>query len=256
MSDRTAESPLASEEKRVLELLFEDGPTIELSGAMDQRNSAQNGRYIYHIHEELTKGLGGKYFSRHSGFIALGVLFTFASALALAITARGRDTTGAIFFASWILFCGFIIGIMMELSLKPQWKAALRTGTGWNKLLPATAAIAVFLGVILLLLKALTSGISLSYSLMLVLTMLVNFGWGPRLKRKSSLGRQAADEIAGFFLFLQKTDQDQMNRLNPELNVPQDLARYLPYAIALEVTETWGDHLSQTFLATTVFAED
>jgi hypothetical protein len=26
---------------------------------------------------------------------------------------------------------------------------------------------------------------------------------------------------------------------------------YLPYAIALEIKEAWGDHLAQTFLATT-----
>jgi len=41
MSDRATESALAPEEKRTLELLFEDGPVIELSGAMDQRNAAQ-----------------------------------------------------------------------------------------------------------------------------------------------------------------------------------------------------------------------
>ena len=41
---------------------------------MDERNAAQNGRYVYHIHEELAKQLGNKYFTRHSGIIALGVL--------------------------------------------------------------------------------------------------------------------------------------------------------------------------------------
>ena len=91
MSDRATESALAPEEKRVLALLFEDGPVIELSGAMDQRNTAQNGRYVFDIHEELTKDLGGKYFTRHSGFIVLGVLATFLFALPLAATARGRD---------------------------------------------------------------------------------------------------------------------------------------------------------------------
>ena len=256
MSDRATESALAPEEKRVLVQLFEDGPVIELSGAMDQRNTAQNGRYVFNIHKELTKQLGGKYFTRHSGIIVLGVLATFASALALAITARGRDASAAVFFTLWVLFCGLIIGMMIELSLASAWKAAVKTGMGWTKLLPATAAMAVFGGAIAFLLKNLASGVSLSFSLMLVAFLLINLGWGPRLKRKSPLGRQVSDQIAGFRQFLQKVDQDRLNRLNPEVNAPQDLDRFLPYAIALEVKEAWGDLLSQAFFASTVVAEE
>jgi predicted membrane protein DUF2207 len=256
MSDRATESALAPEENRILGLLFEDGPTIELSGAMDQRNTAQNGRYVFHIHEELTKDLGGKYFTRHAGFIVLGVLTTFASALVMAIMARGRDASAAVFFTIWVLFCGLIVGMMIELSLASAWKAAVKTGMGWTKLLPATAAVAVFGGAIALLLKNLASGVSLSYSLMLLAFLLINLGWGPRLKRKSQLGRQASDQIAGFRQFLEKVEQDQLNRVSPAGNAPQDMDRFIPYAIALDVKEEWGDRLSQAFFASSVVAEE
>jgi hypothetical protein len=256
MSDRATESALAPEEKRVLALLFEEGPAIELSGSMDQRNAAQNGRYVFHIHEELTKDLGSKYFNRHSGFIVLGVLATFLFALPLAATAHGRDASAAVFFTVWVLFCGLIVGMMIELSLASAWKAAVKTGMGWTKLLPGTAAVAVFAGAIGLLLKNLASGVSLSFSLMVLAFLLVNLGWGPRLKRKSLLGRQVLDQIAGFRQFLEKVDQDKLDRLNPASNAPQDLDRFLPYAIALEVKEAWGDHLSQTFFTSTVVAEE
>jgi Predicted membrane protein (DUF2207) len=256
MSDRATESALAPEEKRVLALLFEDGPVLELSGAMDQRNTAQNGRYVFHIHEELTKEIGGKYFTRHTGFIVLGVIATFASALVLALTARGRDTSGAFFFTLWVLFCGLMLGMMIELSLASTWKTVVMTRMGWTKLLPALAVIAVFGSVIAYMLKNLAAGVSLSFSLMLVAFLLINLGWGPRLKRKSVLGRQVSDQIAGFRQFLEKVDQDKLNRLNPEADAPQDLARFLPYAIALEVKEAWGDQLSQTFFATSVVAEE
>ena len=256
MSDRATESALAPEEKRLLTVLFEDGPAIELSGAMDQRNTAQNGRYVSNIHNELAKELGGKYFDRHSGFIALGVLGTFASALVLAFTARGRDASAAVFITLWVLFCGLIVGLMIEMSLASAWKAAVKTGMGWTKLLPATAAMAVFAGAIVFLLKNLASGVSLSFSLMLVAFLVINLAWGPRLKRKSLLGRQVLDQISGFRQFLQKVDQDRLNRLNPEGNAPQDLDRFLPYAIALEVKEEWGDQLSQAFFASSVVAEE
>jgi hypothetical protein len=256
MSDRVTEAALAPEEKFILALLFEDGPEIVLTGAMDERNAARNGRYVVHIHDELADQLGKKYFTRHTGIIALGVLATFVSALALAITARGRDTSAAVFTTLWVLFIGLMLGMMIELSLASTWKTAVRAGTGWIKLLPGAAALFIFGGAIAFLLKNLASGVSLSFSLMLVAFLLINLGWGPRMRRKSPLGRQVFDQIAGFRQFLQTVDQDRLDRLNPSADAPQDLDRFLPYAIALEVKEAWGDHLSQTFLTVGVFAED
>jgi hypothetical protein len=256
IGDRPTEAALAPEEKFILALLFEDGPEIVLSGAMDERNAAQNGRYVHHIHDELANQLGNKYFTRHTGIIALGVLFTFVSALSLAITARGRDTSAAVFTTLWVLFIGLTLGMMIEFSFASTWKTAVRAGTGWIKLLPAAAAVSIFGAAIAFLLKNLASGVSLSFSLMLVAFLLINLGWGPRMRRKSPLGRQVSDQIAGFRHFLEKVDQDKLDRLNPSANAPQDLDRFLPYAIALEVKEAWGDHLSQTFLASTVFVEN
>jgi hypothetical protein len=256
MSDRGTEAALAPEELRVLSLLFEDGPAIELTPAIDQRNTAQNGRYVFHIHEELTKELGNKYFTRHSGIIALGVLGTLLFVLPIAATARGRDAFGAVFLTFWVMFCGLIIGMMIEVSFASAWKSAVNGGTSWTKLLPGTAAIAVFVGAIALLLTKLAAGVSLSYSIMVIAFLLINLGWGPQLKRKTPLGRQASDQIAGFRQFLQKVDQDQLNRLDPAVNASQNLDRFLPYAIALEVKEAWGDHLSETFITSTVFVEN
>jgi predicted membrane protein DUF2207 len=259
MGDRATEAKLAPEEQRVLAMLFEDGPAIELTPAMDQRNTAQNGRYIFHIHEELQKQLAGKYFTRHTGIIALGVLATFASAPLLAAMARGRDTSGAIFMTVWFLFCGLILGLMIELTFASAWKTAVRAGVGWTKLLPGTAVIAVFGALMIFLLTKLAADVSLSFALMLVGFLLINLGWGPRLKRKTLLGRQITDQIEGFRQFLQKVEQDRLNRINPSDELLErsvkDLNRFLSYAIALEVREAWGDQLAQTFSAATVTIE-
>jgi hypothetical protein len=258
MSDRATDSSLAPEEKRVLRVLFEDAPVIELTGAMDQRNTAQNARYVSNIHQELTKTLSGKYLTRHIGVIVLGVLATFALALPMAFMAHGRDASAAVFFTIWVLFCGLMIGMMAEISLVSAWKAAIKTGTGWTKTLPATGAIAVFGGVIVFLLKNLAAGVSLSFSLMVVAFIVINLGWAPRLKRKSQRGRQIADEIAGFRQFLEKVEQDQLDRMHRgDISTrDQKLDPLLPYAVALEVKAEWGDQLSQTFFASTVVVEE
>jgi Predicted membrane protein (DUF2207) len=251
MSDRAAETQLAPEEKRVLTMLFEDGATIDLTPAMDQRNTAQNTRYIFAIQQELSQRMDGLYFTKHAGVIVLGVLATFIAALALAATAHGRDASGAAFFTMWVLFAGLLIGLLFEVAFLPACKTASRSG-GWVKLAPGTAAVAVFAVVIAYMLRELAEGVSPAFAIMIAALLLVNLGWGPQLKRRTPQGRQVLDEIAGFRLFLEKVEKDRLDKLNSAEEAPQLLDEHLPYAIALEVREAWGDHLAQTFLATTV----
>jgi hypothetical protein len=250
MSDRATEEKLAPEEKRVLRMLFEDAPVIELTPAMDERNTAQNTRYVSAIQQELGKRLGDSYFTRHAGGIALGVLVTVVSALWLAATAQGRDSSGAVFFTMWILFAGLTTGLLFEVSFLPACKMATFSGTGWMKLLPGTAALAGFGAVIVYMLFELAKGVSPAFSIMLAALLLINLAWGPQLKRRTPQGRQILDQIEGFRVFLEKVEKDRLDRLNSAGEAPETLDEYLPYAIALEVREAWGDHLAQTFLVT------
>jgi predicted membrane protein DUF2207 len=252
MSDRATEAKLAPEEKRVLTMLFEDGPAIELTPAMDQRNTAQNTRYVFAIQQELSNRLDGLYFTKHAGVIALGVLATFLCALLFAARATGRDTSGALFFTVWALGAGLMIGFLFEMAFWPACKTALRSGGGWIKLLPGTAAIGAFVWAIVYMLQKLAEGVSLAYALMLAGLMLVNLVWAPRLKRRTVQGRQILDQIAGFRLFLEKVEKDRLDKLNAAGEAPEMLDEHLSYAIALEVKEAWGDHLALTFMAATV----
>lgn len=251
MSDRATEAKLAPEESRVLRMLFEDGPEIVLTPAMDQRNSAQNTRYVAAIQQELSSRLDGLYFTKHAGIIALGVLFTIVASLWFALSAEGRDTSGAFFLTVWSLFTGLLIGLLFEVSFLPACKTAIRSG-GWVKLIPGFAALAIFAAVIVFVLRKLAEDVSPALALVIVAMLAVNLAWGPRLKRRTAQGREVLDQIAGFRLFLDKVEKDRLDRLNAAGDAAQMLDEHLPYAIALEVREAWGDHLAQTFLATTV----
>ena len=251
MSDRATEAKLAAEEKRLLKVLFEDGPEIELTPSLEERNTAQLGRYVFHIQEELRKQLDGKYFARNIGVIAIGVLATFALALILAAMAHGRDAGIAPFFTMWLLFTGLTIGMMIEISLVSAWRTATRVRTGWIKMVPSTLAMGVFVAVIAYMVHKLALDVSTAFALMLAGFLLVNLIWAPLLKRRTAEGQKVLDEIAGFRMFLEKVDQDRLDKLNPADEMLQAQEQYLPYAIALEVREAWGDHLAQTFFATT-----
>ncbi|MGA8145922.1 MAG: DUF2207 domain-containing protein [Candidatus Acidiferrales bacterium] len=248
----TEESKLAQEETHALRFLFEDGPTAEISPSMSQANSARNSRYVADIQGDLAKRFDGVYFTRHLGYTALGVLATFVIAFRLAATAQGRDTSAAFFMTAWLLFCALILGAVAETGLIPAWVAVFRGTGSWTKLMPATAATGVFGFFFGLLLQRLALGASPAFALMVAALALVNLIWAPFLKRMTPEGRATLDAIEGFRQFLESVERDRLERLSSSAAAPAAEAEYLPYAIALEVREAWGDHLAEAFFATTI----
>lgn len=61
------------------------------------------------------------------------------------------------------------------------------------------------------------------------------------LKAPTPQGRQILDEIEGFKLFLTTTEQDRLNKLTPVNVTPETFEKYLPYAIALNIENEWGE---------------
>jgi hypothetical protein len=75
------------------------------------------------------------------------------------------------------------------------------------------------------------------------LLILINMLAAPLLRNHTSAGRQLFNEICGFRQFLQRAEQDRLQRLNPADQPMQADQEYIPYAIALDVREDWGDQL-------------
>jgi Predicted membrane protein (DUF2207) len=235
----TAKS-LAPEESRVLELLFEDGPTASIHPG----NSRSLSAYLLGISGQLEEGLSGKYVTSHLGFVALGFLASSVFATGMSLTATGRDTTAVIFLTGWFFFCASILSLLTVLSLLPAILRAIRGLGGAIQVLPAAAAIAVFGSVFVYLLRMLAKNVSPAYSVALTAVVAVNVVWAPFLRRRTDPGRQAMRDIEGFRLFLETAEREQMQRLSAASATPGAVSTFVPYAIALEVKEAWGDHLA------------
>jgi predicted membrane protein DUF2207 len=246
-TDASLVATLAPEEARVLEMLFEDGKEITLHpNKGDELN-----KYSLAIQGQLQKRLDGVYFTRHAGFIVIGMLASLMTAMWMALTAEGRDTSGLVFLTWWFFFCGTTLGAIVLFSVIPACILTLRGMGGTRQLLIAMVVLAGFGSGFVILLKKMTQDISPVYSLVLVALVAINVGWIPALKRMTARGRQAVGEIEGFRTFLEKVEQDRMQRLNSVGETPNAAIEFLPYAIALEVKESWGDHLAEAFFATT-----
>lgn len=246
------ESSLPLEESHALQFLFEDGPTAILKATAAQQDAMRDSRYVADIHRDIAKRCDGLYFTRHFGYVALAIVFTFVAAFALAFTAPLRNLFDALFFTMWILFCGLILGAIIEASVLPTCGLAISGAARWASVFPGIAAIGVFAAAMAFLSLQLAREVSPAYVGMVWGLMLVNLVCAPMLKRMTPEGREVLGQLLGFRQFLLKAEEDRLQRLNAPGAAPAADSAYLPYAIALEVREAWGDHLAGALYAATV----
>ena len=181
----------------------------------------------------------------------LGTFASFLAAMGMALTAHGRagDRMTLVFLTWWFFFCFFFLGLIAVMALLPAWSRMLRGLGGAKTVLIGSAAVAVFGAAGVAVLWQLKSGVSLAYALSLLALVGINIAAFPALRRTTPRGRQVLDQIEGFRQFLQKVEQDRMRRV--AVDDPHAASEFLPYAIALELREPWGDHLAEACVATT-----
>ena len=241
--------PLAAEEADLLNAFFEDGATLVL----DSKNGNQLNRYLLHINEKVQKALNDVYFTRNARWMALGTFASFLTAMGMGLTAHGRnsDRMTLLFLTWWFFFCFFFLGLIVVMTVLPAIGRALRGLGGAKEVAIGSAVVAAFGGGGVAVLWQLKSGASLAYALSLAALVGINIAAFPALKRLTPRGRQMREQIEGFRMFLEKVEQDRMQRLTAADPHAAAASEFLPYAIALEVREAWGDHLAEACYATT-----
>jgi uncharacterized membrane protein len=60
------------------------------------------------------------------------------------------------------------------------------------------------------------------------------------LKAHTVEGRKVVDQIEGFRQYLSVAEEDRLEALNPPEKTPELFERFLPYAVALDVENSWG----------------
>ena len=69
------------------------------------------------------------------------------------------------------------------------------------------------------------------------------------MKAPLTRGRELMDKLAGFKLYLEVAEKEDLNLKHPPELTPQLFERYLPYAIALEVEQDWAEQFVDVFAA-------
>jgi predicted membrane protein DUF2207 len=246
---KSLQPSLAPEELGLFYELFEDGPTVVL----DTKNGGPLNRYLLQINVEMQKRLSNLYFTRNARWLVLGTFASFLTAIAMALTAHGRngDLMTLLFLTWWFFFCFFFLGLIAVMTILPAWSRIMRGLGGAKEVLIGSAVVAVFGAGGGFVLWQLKSSASPAYALSLLALVFINLAAFPALKRLTPQGRQTLEQIEGFRLFLQKVEQDRMQRLSAADPHSAAASEFMPYAIALEVREPWGDHLAEACVVTT-----
>jgi len=85
------------------------------------------------------------------------------------------------------------------------------------------------------------------FVLALLLSVLLNSIFFVIMRAPTSRGLMVLQQLAGFREFLVRVEQDRLDRVNTPEQRAELMNRFLPYAIALNVREGWGDKMASAF---------
>jgi uncharacterized membrane protein YgcG len=74
-----------------------------------------------------------------------------------------------------------------------------------------------------------------------IIIILINIIFYHQLKAPTKLGRKLMDKIDGFKMYLTTGEQDRLNNIKEPDKTPELFEKFLPYAIALDVENEWGE---------------
>jgi uncharacterized membrane protein YgcG len=86
--------------------------------------------------------------------------------------------------------------------------------------------------------------------------ILINWMFFKLLRAPTVVGRAIMDEVEGFKMYLATAEQNRLNLLHPPEHTPELFEKYLPYAMALDVENEWGDQFTDVFAAAATGGED
>lgn len=90
-----------------------------------------------------------------------------------------------------------------------------------------------------------------AFAVITTLLILINSFAMPCLHNYTAAGRRVRNEIEGFRQFLHGTEEDRLQRMNPVGQQAAVATELIPYAIALDLREGWGDELGMKSMVET-----
>lgn len=205
---------------------------------IDPSDTAQIKALMDAVQGSFRQNLQGIYFRQNFRFAGIGILATLAWAMFTATLVKAQNS---LFLTFWLFMFTSIAGVVMGgfYASKPI-RPSIR-----QRVTSIVLPLLFFALPAALIYSALPSAHGLV--LALLLSVLLNSVAFVIMRAPTTLGQNTIEQLAGFREFLGRVEQDKMERLNTPEQKAELMNRFLPYAIALNVKEGWGDKMASAF---------
>jgi hypothetical protein len=195
--------------------------------------------HIDALQDTFRKNLHGIYFRQNFRYAGIGMAITFVWAM---LTAATLQASSSMFITFWLLLFTSLAGLVIGgvWTSKPTHPSMKQRVT--RALLPL-----LFFGLpgALIYIAALPE--AHGFVLALLISVLLNNIFFVIMRAPTPRGLLILQELAGFREFLVRVEQDPLDRVNTPEQRAELMNRFLPYAIALNVREGWGDKMASAF---------
>ncbi len=241
------QEPLIAGEKRLIKKLFVG---TEKSIELKQSNHKILSEAKSAHKQALVLNYEYRYFLTNSTWMVPAIILSVSFIVAMILMLPTEQMAVSAFFMVWL--SGWTVGVVGLLAAAyKSWKLFLAERTIkplLSALFMTAFAIPFIGGEIFGLTTAMREGSPTLFVFGLLL-VLVNFLFYQWLKAPTLAGRQLLDKIEGFKLFLTVSEKDELDFKYPLKKTPALFEQYLPYAMALDVEQAWGDKFSEILAA-------
>jgi len=195
--------------------------------------------HIDALQDTFRKNLQGVYFRQNFGFAGLGMAATLAWGLFVAATLQ---ESSSMFLTFWLFFFTSIAGLVIG----GVWRSSPARPSLRQRITLAVLPI-VFFGLPGAIIYGAALPQSHGFVLALLLSVLLNSIFFVIMRAPTPRGLMVLQQLAGFREFLMRVEQDSLDRVNTPEQRAELMNRFLPYAIAMNVREGWGDKMASAF---------
>lgn len=195
--------------------------------------------HIDAIQDTFHKNLQGIYFRQNFRYAGIGVIATLAWAMYTSATLEAQPS---MFLTFWLFMftsiAGMVIGgIWISKPTRPSTRQRVARFIVPLLFFGLPGAVIYF--------AALPQ--SHGFVLALLLSVILNSIFFFIMRAPTPRGLTMLQQLAGFREFLMRVEQDPLDRVNTPEQRAELMNRFLPYAIALNVREGWGDKMASAF---------
>lgn len=235
-----ATGKLAAGEAALMRHLFSAGARLELERSNHKRIKSAIRAHDQSLQADYEK----RYFKSNLAFIMLGVVISVLALVSTVIMSPGiPEMAAAGFMVVWL--SGWTFGVFaLGRAVYAAWSSSDGIVKSAGAMFITLFALPFFGGEIVgIIFLAKMAGVAMVVTLLVLI--FVNWLFYELMKAPTRLGRKLLDQVEGFRDYLMVAEADELRFKHPPEKTPELFERYLPYALALDVEQVWGEKFTE-----------